>query len=114
MYLVDHGHPQAAEALLGVLCLCAAAAAFALPYETAGRDLQAALGGEGALPPEEWGSDAKIRVGGEEEKGDSDGYASPGRGGRSRGEAELVSPGDRAPLLLPPPAAGSAQDRHWQ
>jgi putative MFS transporter len=41
VYLVERGRTGAAEGLLGVLCLAAAAAAFALRYETRGRDLQA-------------------------------------------------------------------------
>jgi hypothetical protein len=42
VYLVEGGHTHWAEALLGTLCACAAAAAFALKYETRGRDLQSA------------------------------------------------------------------------
>jgi len=39
VYLVESGHTGAAEALLGVLLLAAAAASMALPYETKGVDL---------------------------------------------------------------------------
>lgn len=42
VFLVARIHTHAAELLLGGLCAAAALCAFALPYETRGRDLQAA------------------------------------------------------------------------
>lgn len=49
VYLVESGHTHAAELLLAMLCAGAAGAALLLPFETRGRDLQAAqLQPEGA------------------------------------------------------------------
>ncbi len=48
VYLVDTQHTRAAVFLLATLCLLAGAAAFALPHETRGRDLQSMHFGQGA------------------------------------------------------------------
>ena len=114
MYLVDSGHPRAAEALLGTLCLLAATAAFRLPYETQGRDLQRELGsdedGDGGREDDPQGQQRQQQQQQqEEEDGQQGGWGSAGRGSRSSGEAELVGPsGDRVPLLAPAEAAAAA------
>lgn len=110
MYLVDSGHPLAAEALLGTLCLLAAGAAFRLPYETQGRDLQKELGdggdGSGGSEREKDPQGRQRQRQQQQEEAQQDGWSSPSRGSRSSGEAELVgAAGDRVPLLAPAAAA---------
>lgn len=111
VYLVESGRSHSAEALLGGLCGAAALAAFLLPYETRGRDLQStelqAEGGGGKAPavrPQRGGSSGGADGGMQHARGRQPWVGEELELEPSHGEEhEAVAASEQRPLL--PPAA---------